>query len=164
MELLYHFVVAKLFPLGLIALGIAGAASNFRLGSRPEVETLWYRLDRAGLHILHDHLRLAAPSEIAQHNGETGALIAWETMKSPAVVSGASPKVKIVRRQPGAMIDRTLTLTAGQCSRDGTIFVDRLSLWFAEMRTGAAVTSAMPPTMTGALPPQSEALQQAIEE
>ncbi len=156
MELLVHFVVAKLFPLGLIALGIAGAVANFRLGSKPEGETLWYRLDRTGLHILHDTASRFTPSEIAQQSGEAGALIAWAAMKSLAVVSGASPKVKIVRRSPGAIIDRTATLFAGQKSRDGALFEDRLSLWYAEKSAGATAT----PTMTGALPTGRDALQE----
>ncbi|MEQ1882741.1 MAG: hypothetical protein ABL878_17435, partial [Burkholderiales bacterium] len=156
MEVLIHFVVAKLLPLGLIALGIAGAVANFRLGSKPEVETLWYRLDRSGLHILHDHLRRVALSEIVQHAGEAGALINWAAMKSVVVVPGALPKVKIVRRPPGGGFDRTLTLSSGQRSRDGAAFEDRLSLWFANMTIDATAT----PTMTGALPPQPEALRE----
>ena len=159
MEVLIHFAVAKLLPLGLIALGVAGAVANFRLGSKPEVETLWYRLDRNGLHILHDHLRRVALSEIAQHAGETGALINWSAMKSVVAVPGASPKVKIVRRAPGGGFDRTLALSSGQRSRDGAAFEDRLSLWFANMTIAATET----PTMTGALPPQPEAVREPGE-
>jgi hypothetical protein len=78
-------------------------------------------------------------------------------MKSLVVAPGASPGVNIVRRAPGAGIDRTATLFAGQKSRDGALFEDRLSLWFAEKSAGAAAT----PTMTGALPPTArEALQE----
>lgn len=156
MEVLFHFVVAKLLPLGLIAIGITGAVLNFRLGSKPEVETLWYRLDRAGLHILHDAVWRVAQRELAQQPGETGALIAWAAIKSVVAVPGASPKVKIVRRAPGAGIDRTVTLFAGQKSRDGALFEDRLSRWFAEQAAGATAA----PTMTGALPPQRDDLRE----
>lgn len=143
-ELLYHFVVAKLLPLGLIGLGIVGAVANFRLGSRPETEVLWYRLDDAGLHILHDALKRVTPSEMALEHDGAGALMTWDSMKSVLVVPGAQPKVKIVRRSPGAVIDRTATLFAGQKSRGGALFEDRLSLWLA------AKSAAIQPTVVSA--------------
>lgn len=141
LELLLHFVVSKVLPLGLIAFGIAGFVYCFRLGSKPETEVLWYRLDRAGLHILHDAARRVTPSEFipaTDGSGEPGGLIAWSAMRSLVVVSGARPKVKIVRRSPGAVIDRTLVLAAGQRSRDGALFEDRVSRWYATMKADQA--------------------------
>jgi len=140
LELLYHFVVAKLLPLGLIGLGIVGAVANFRVGSKPETEVLWYRLDETGLHILHDALKRVTPSEMALEDDGAGALMTWDSMKSLVVVPGAPPKVKIVRRSPGAVIDRTATLFAGQKSRGGALFEDRLSLWFADKSVGIQPT------------------------
>ncbi len=136
LELLFHFVVAKLLPLGAIVLGVVGAVVCFREGSKPEVETLWYRLDRSGLHILHDVAKRAALSEIAALPGETGALIGWSTIKSPIEVVANPPRVRFIRRSPGAGIDRTVTLYAGQRSADGAAFEDRLKAWLAAMQAG----------------------------
>ncbi len=141
LELLLHFMLAKVLPLGLTALGIAVAVHCFRQGSTPETEVLWYRLDRAGLHIAHDATRRMTPSESTAATdgvGEPGGLIAWSAMKSLVVVPGANPKVKIVRRSPGAVIDRTLVLAGGQRSRNEASFEDRLSRWYAAMKADEA--------------------------
>lgn len=135
-ELLVHFALAKVLPLGLIAFGIVSAVILFREGSKPEVETLWYRLDRSGLHILHDVAKRSTLSEIAALPGETGALMGWSTIKSPIEVIANPTRVRFSRRSPGAVIDRTVTLFAGQKSVDGAAFEDRLKAWLAAMQAG----------------------------
>lgn len=136
LELLFHFVVAKLLPLGAIVFGIVGAVVNFREGSKPEVETLWYRLDRSGLHLLHDVASRVAASELALQPGEGHALISWSAIKRPIEVVVNPPRVRVTRRAPYAGIDRTITLFAGQRSVDGAAFEDRLKAWLAAMQAG----------------------------
>jgi hypothetical protein len=135
-ELLYHFAMAKVLPLVAIVFGVVGAVVSFREGSNPEVETLWYRLDRSGLHILNEHAKRSTLSEIAALPGETGALIGWSTIKSPIEVLANPPRVRFTRRSPGAVIDRTVTLFAGQRSVDRAAFEDRLKAWLAVMQAG----------------------------
>ncbi len=152
---IFGYLISPLIGLYFLYRFIRDAMLFFRTPLEQDTEALWYVLDPQGLHIKHDLGRFA-PAHITP--GETGpaCVVEWSAMKSLIVVPGTSPKVKIVRRPPGAVIDRTLTLASGQRSRDGASFEDRLSLWFAEKTAGAMAT----PTMTGALPTPHDALRE----
>lgn len=152
---IFGFLISPLIGLYFLYRFARDAMLFFRTPLGQDTEALWYVLDPLGLHIKHD-LERFAPAQIT--TGETGpeCVVEWSAMKSVATIPGTSPMVKIVRRSPSAMIDRALTLVSGQRSRDGTLFEDRLSLWFAEKIVGMTVT----PMMTGALPTSRDALQE----
>lgn len=152
---IFGFLISPLIGLYFIYRFVRDAMGFFRTPMGQDIEALWYVLDPQGLHIKHDLGRFA-PAHITPSETGPECVVEWSAMKSLVVAPGTSPKVKIVRRPPGAVIDRTLTLLAGQRSRDGASFEDRLSLWFAGKAAGVTAT----PMITGALPTPHHALQE----
>ncbi len=152
---IFGYLVSPLIGLYFLYRFARDAMLFFRTPLGKDTEVLWYVLDPKGLHIKHD-LERFAPSHITPGEFGPECVVEWSAMKSVATFPGTSPKVKIVRRPPGAVIDRTLTLVSGQRSCDGALFEDRLSLWFAEKSAGMTAT----PMMTGALPSSRDALQE----
>lgn len=149
------YLISPLIGLYFLYRFARDAMQFFRTPLGQDVEALWYVLDPQGLHIKHDLGRFA-PAQITSSETGPECVVEWSAMKSLATIPGPSPRVKMVRRPPGAVIDRTLILVSGQRSRDGALFDDRLSLWFAEKAAGMTAT----PMMTGALPPSRDALQE----